>query len=620
MPIRAKLLVLLLLIALLPLLVMAAFFLRTTEQVGEVVIERSRQTMTERELAYLEEKVGDTAKILRNHFALLGHLIGDQARMVEEQLAAELGPRAAEPSALHVAPGVDGAALGSDMARLAALVTDYASLQTVAAGHTVRHYTSLASGVHGAYPEHGGYPESFDPRERSWYRRALAADGVIWSLPYVDAPTGKLVTTVSAPVRGPGGSHAGVTAIDVSVRELFSVLASGPREWRGRSEAMIAGLRPSEDAGGEGVVVYARERYSRAGLRWDASVETEWIEDPSGEVVEQVSRLAAEGGVVMFRHPYRGSDSLWSLARVEEIDSLLLVLVPMHDVIARAQEMEDFVQQRLSWQASLAGVGLLVVAMLVALVAIRSAGGVTRPLAALSETARRIADGNLDSRADLVRNDEIGSLAHSVDDMADSIEKLMTAQEEAYLQSLRSLTKALETKDAYTAAHSGRVSHYSRRLGRRIGLDEATLELLGRGALMHDLGKIGIPESLLNKPASLDEGEFERMKEHPRFSAVIMRPLMRFREYAEIAAWHHERWDGKGYPDGLAGEEVPILARIVSIADTWDAMTGDRVYRKGMPVEKAVSILESELDSGQFDPELIRTFCEMIREEMQDPS
>jgi response regulator RpfG family c-di-GMP phosphodiesterase len=618
MSIRAKLLVLLLLIALIPLLVSAAFFLHTTNEVGEVVIEHSRQTMTEREFAYLEEKVGDTAKILRNHFGLLGHLIRDQARTAELQIAAEVEPIPLQRSVFHVAPGVDSAKLGPDAARLTAMVPAYAGLQAVSGGNSIRHYTSLASGVHNAYPKHGGYPESFDPRERLWYQAALAADDVVWSLPYVDAPTGKLVTTVSAPVHRPDGSHAGVTAIDVSVRELFSVLASGPREWRGRSEAMIVGLRGSAEDGDAALVVYARERYSDEGLRWDAPVVTERIEDPEGTLVENVSRLIREGGVVMFRHPYRGSESLWSLARVEEIDSLLLVLVPMHDVIARAQEMQGFVREKLRWQASMVAAGLLLVALLVAGVAVRIARGVTRPLAALSETARQIADGNLESRAGLKRNDEIGSLAHSVDDMADSIEELLTDQEKAYLQSLRSLTKALEAKDAYTAAHSGRVSHYSRRLGKRIGLDAATIELLGRGALMHDLGKIGVPEALLNKPAALDEEEFERMKEHPRNSAVIMRPLMRFREYAEIAAWHHERWDGKGYPDGLAGEEVPILARIVSIADAWDAMTGDRVYRKGMTVEKAVSILESERDSGQFDPQLIREFCQMIREDMDD--
>jgi HD-GYP domain-containing protein (c-di-GMP phosphodiesterase class II) len=109
------------------------------------------------------------------------------------------------------------------------------------------------------------------------------------------------------------------------------------------------------------------------------------------------------------------------------------------------------------------------------------------------------------------------------------------------------------------------------------------------------------------------------MKRHPRFSAAIMRPLMRFRAFADIAAWHHERWDGGGYPDGLSGEEIPLLARIVAIADAWDAMTGDRIYRKGMTRDGALGILDAEKDSGQFDPTLIRAFIEMIRAESAEP-
>ena len=155
------------------------------------------------------------------------------------------------------------------------------------------------------------------------------------------------------------------------------------------------------------------------------------------------------------------------------------------------------------------------------------------------------------------------------------------------------------------------------KLGKRIGLDEETLEKLQFGALTHDLGKIGIADAILNKPAELDDTEYRIMKQHPTFSRTIMKPLIRFAEYAEIAGAHHEHWDGSGYPEGLAGEEIHLLARIVAIADAWDAMIGDRIYRKGMAVEKAINILDREKDKGQFDPKLIREFVAMIREEHQ---
>ncbi len=105
------------------------------------------------------------------------------------------------------------------------------------------------------------------------------------------------------------------------------------------------------------------------------------------------------------------------------------------------------------------------------------------------------------------------------------------------------------------------------------------------------------------------------MKQHPTFSKSIMKPLVRFEEYAEIAGSHHEHWNGKGYPEGIAGEDIHLLARIVAIADAWDAMVGDRVYRKGMPVQTALDILDREKDDGQFDPQLIRVFIDLIREE-----
>ncbi len=240
--------------------------------------------------------------------------------------------------------------------------------------------------------------------------------------------------------------------------------------------------------------------------------------------------------------------------------------------------------------------------------------GLIQPIGRIAAATSRIAEGEFTTRVEIKTQDEIGRLAGAVNRMADSLEQLFNDQENAYMQSLRSLAKALEAKDAYTARHSARVANFSVMLGRRLGLSEAQLRMLKQGALMHDLGKIGIPDAILNKAGPLDDAEYEVMRSHPEMTAAIMRPLKRFREFAEIAAWHHERWDGAGYPDGLQGEAIPLLARIVSIADTWDAMTGDRVYRKGMSVERALSILERERDSGQWDPHLLATFIELIHQ------
>ncbi len=244
----------------------------------------------------------------------------------------------------------------------------------------------------------------------------------------------------------------------------------------------------------------------------------------------------------------------------------------------------------------------------------------TKPIEQLHLVIEKLSAGDLDQRVTLKARDEVGQLGAGINHLADSVQLLLKEQDETYMAALSSLAQALQAKDPYTAAHSGRVSRYAVRLGQQIGLETSELSLLKKGALMHDLGKIGIHDNILNKPSALTDEEYREMQKHPIMTADIMKPLKRFKAFAEIAAWHHERWDGNGYPDGLKGEEIPLLARIVAIADTWDAMTGDRVYRPGMSTQKALSILEAEQDSGQFDPDLIRAFIAMVKSELPSVS
>lgn len=209
---------------------------------------------------------------------------------------------------------------------------------------------------------------------------------------------------------------------------------------------------------------------------------------------------------------------------------------------------------------------------------------------------------------------QVNPRGQNLGDLVASISEFMKAQEDSYLNTIRSLVRALEAKDRYTAQHSSRVAYYSKKLGERLGLSDKMLRRLRFGAIMHDLGKIGVPDEILNKPASLTKEEFDRIRRHPIDTVKIMQPLEHLKEFMDIAMLHHERWDGGGYPDGLKGTTIPLLSRIVAIADTWDAMVGDRVYRKALPQNKALAILEKERDLGQWDPELLDAFIEMIRE------
>jgi putative two-component system response regulator len=177
---------------------------------------------------------------------------------------------------------------------------------------------------------------------------------------------------------------------------------------------------------------------------------------------------------------------------------------------------------------------------------------------------------------------------------------------------LVSLALALESKDNYTRGHSERVADFAIALGKASGLNNQQIATLRKGALLHDIGKIGMKESILLKPGKLTPSEMEHVRSHPARGHEICAPLKSLEPCLEIIRWHHERWDGTGYPDGLKGVDIPFMARITAIADTFDAMTTDRPYRKGMDIQQARDIMEKEKDSGQWDPELIPTFIKLI--------
>ena len=176
------------------------------------------------------------------------------------------------------------------------------------------------------------------------------------------------------------------------------------------------------------------------------------------------------------------------------------------------------------------------------------------------------------------------------------------------MEMVTSLAGAIDAKDPYTKGHSTSVSRYAEALARAVNLPEAEVERIKIGALLHDVGKIGIPESVLKKPGKLDDEEWEIMKQHPTIGAEkVLAPNEALRDLIPIVKYHHERLDGKGYPEQLKGNEIPLAARIVSVADAYHALVSDRPYRKGMPIEKACAILK-EGAGIQWDSDLVRQF------------
>jgi len=183
---------------------------------------------------------------------------------------------------------------------------------------------------------------------------------------------------------------------------------------------------------------------------------------------------------------------------------------------------------------------------------------------------------------------------------------------EILLKALKALMRALDAKDAYTCGHSQRVAALAMLMARELKLSPEEQYTLQLAALMHDIGKIGIPDSILNKTASLQDYEFDIAKDHPVVGSQILGEIEELSEVASAVRHHHERYDGSGYPDGLRGEAIPFFARILSIIDTFEALVSNRVYRKG--TDKAHALEEIQRNAGvQFDPELVKVFANVIK-------
>lgn len=206
------------------------------------------------------------------------------------------------------------------------------------------------------------------------------------------------------------------------------------------------------------------------------------------------------------------------------------------------------------------------------------------------------------------------STALSLLGLAGQVEKLKNENKKISEQAARTILKALDAKDSYTFGHSMRVAYFSLVTGTEAQLTEEEMYELELSAIFHDIGKIGTPDAVLNKPSRLSEDEFLIMKQHPEKSWEILKEYPQFEKIADNARFHHERFDGKGYPLGLKGDEIPVCARIILIADTFDAMTSTRPYRKGLPYEVAFDEL-LQFSGSQFDPQLVKLFIEGMRKE-----
>jgi putative nucleotidyltransferase with HDIG domain len=270
---------------------------------------------------------------------------------------------------------------------------------------------------------------------------------------------------------------------------------------------------------------------------------------------------------------------------------------------------------KLQQQISQRAVFVLILGFLVAIIlGMIISKRISGPVKKLVEGTRHIAEGNLQYQVDVKGADEISELAQSFNNMGSSLFESRKELHNYFYRVVQSLVRILEAKDHYTRGHSERVSEYAGKIAQEMGMPAEKVEMLKEAGILHDIGKLGIHEDILNKKGKLTDEEFEIICQHPIVGAEILSPVLLTEEMLAAVKGHHERYDGTGYPDKLRGDKINIYAQILAVADTYDAMTSSRSYRSMMEKEKAIEELTKNKGT-QFNPQIVDVFVKILQEE-----
>lgn len=406
---------------------------------------------------------------------------------------------------------------------------------------------------------------------------------LIFGQPQKLASNNEIVLAIAAPVVVNKNISAGVVAI-VSLRELSRLM--GETKPTTEAELWKAGLPIIFVVDEKGRAIFHPDAQVTANQKplTDLKIVQEWLE----------TSRQIQSALVPFTAEFEGEkyEMIGAYSTANFGSELNFGVIAMQDeskALASVGEM-----RRQTWLISLlfAVIALIIGSLL--------AKQLTSPLLKLVSAAEKIASGDFSGRVETKNITEIGTLGETFNFMSGKLEEHIAklakaAQEnrELFVGTVKALAAAIDGKDRYTRGHSERVSRVSVAIGRRLGMDEEELETLRMSALLHDVGKIAIDDSILKKPAALTAEEFEIMKSHPQQGYKIMSQIPAMKAFLPGMYSHHEMVNGAGYPQGLKGDEIPLQAKIVSIADAFDAMTIDRPYSKGMSLEDALNLIKS---------------------------
>ena len=406
--------------------------------------------------------------------------------------------------------------------------------------------------------------------------------------------------TVSDPIRlGPhDGTAVLVISAPVVTRGKFRGVISGVLDLEGIWSSVVARSR-------EGHVIYAIDGAGEVFASTDNLSVRPGRAAGESPLVEHFLASKGRGSMTMpFSENGAGEKAmLLGSYEVTRVGWGIFVQARLDEVYLPVQIM---IASTLRW-----AVLALVLSIIAAMV---FAGTLSKPINRLAFASRRFAQGDFSSRVEMTSGNEIGELAFTFNRMAgeieDQIRRLKQAAEEnaeLFLGTIRALAQAIDAKDPYTRGHSGRVNRYSVLIGKALGMEDEDLRDIHVASLMHDVGKIGIDDKILQKPGKLTPEEFEVMKTHTTLGASIMTPIRQMKRILPGLRSHHERWQGGGYPDGTAGDNIPLMARIIAVADTFDAMTTHRPYQRAMSFGEAHERL-NKLKGLAFEVRIVEAF------------
>lgn len=422
---------------------------------------------------------------------------------------------------------------------------------------------------------------------------------LVYGQPHKIASSGELVQTFASPVIINGNVSAFVMAV-VSLREISRIMA----ETKPTSEEELwkAGLP----------IIFVVDEKGNAIFHPDAKIVASQKSLLNLKIVQewQEANLQIQSALVPFTHEYDTVQhemiGAYSTANIQ--NELRFGVIAMQDESKALASVGDM--RRQTWFICLA------FAMFALVVGFLLSRQMTKPLLTLSSAAQKIASGDFSTRVDAKGISEIGALGEAFNVMSDNVEehiaKLAKAAEEnreLFVGTVKALAAAIDGKDKYTRGHSERVARISVAIGKRLEMDAAELETLRISALLHDVGKIAIDDSILKKPSALTDEEYAIMKTHPQRGYKIMSQIPAMKDFLPGMYMHHEMVNGQGYPQGLTDKDIPLQAKIVSVADTFDAMTIDRPYSKGMTLQDSLNRIAA-LVGTRYDGRVVQALIE----------